>query len=97
MNEQALSPRIENAIAAAAAASFYLLRPVSADQDQIRKALVWQPEAEQWDEEISTVMDGFDLLSRFVVGGDPSSLWRYLFFELAVNPAANNCDAVLRS
>jgi hypothetical protein len=97
MSDQELAPRVENAIAAAAVASIYMLRPVAADKDEMWQALGWRPEADSLDEAMASSIGGFESLSRIVPGGNCAALWRYLYFELAVDPSKTDCESVLRA
>lgn len=97
MSKEPCALRVENAIAAASAASFRLLRPVPLEQDEIAKAIVWRPDIDRFDEIIGTRFPGVESLRRILPGGDPRALWRYRFFEIAANPAETNCERVLEA
>lgn len=97
MSMENLSPRVEYAIAAAAAASFQLLRPIRLEDDVIAKHLAWRPDIEQLDAHIGSRLQGIESLPRILRAGDSRAVWRYRYFELAVRPTQTDCQAVLKA
>ncbi len=97
MSGDDMVPRVESAVAAAAAASFLLLKPVPFEEDEIATALAWRTDVEQLDERIGARFPGVESLNRIVPCGDLRALWRYRFFELAVRPDRTDCRLLLRA
>lgn len=95
MVRKQFASRIENAVAAAAAASFRLLRPVRLEDDLIAAQLAWRHDVEELDASIGARLPGLDSLRRAADHYDLRALWRYRFVELAAVPSKTDCDGLL--
>lgn len=87
----------ENAVAAAAAASFRLLKPVALESDEISSGLAWRDDIDRLDETFGARLPGIESLSRIVPAGDPRALWRYLYFEFASRPERTDPGRLLKA
>lgn len=89
--------RTENAVAVAAQYAFCARAALEPSNDVIATAIPWKKKAEELSEAELRSIGGFESIQRFALGGNPLSLFRYLYFELTVELGNVDPDKVLRA